>query len=53
MSSVPIGVPEPFSVIALGPDLTPAGGVSVIYTVVRQTASSSIRRQLLTTTSEG
>jgi hypothetical protein len=36
---VPIGVPEPFSVIALGPDLTPAGGVSVMYTVTSGTAT--------------
>jgi len=36
---VPISVPEPFSVIALGPDLTPAGGVSVTYTVTIGTAT--------------
>jgi hypothetical protein len=37
MGTIPIGVPEAFSVIALGPasgsNLTPAGGVSVTYTV--------------------
>jgi len=32
-NTVPVGLPIPFSVIALGPDLTPAGGVSVIYAV--------------------
>jgi len=31
--TVPIGVPIPFSVVALGPDLKPAGGVTVTYTV--------------------
>jgi hypothetical protein len=39
MSTVPIGVPEPFSVIALGSDLSPAGGVSVIYTVTSGTGT--------------
>jgi hypothetical protein len=39
MSTVPIGVPEPFSVIALGPDLSPASGVSVTYTVVSGSAT--------------
>jgi hypothetical protein len=39
MGTVPIGVPEPFAVIALGSDLTPAGGVSVIYTVTSGTAT--------------
>ncbi len=31
--TVPIGVPIPFTVTALGPTLTPAGGVTVIFTV--------------------
>lgn len=39
MGMIPAGVPEPFSVIALGPKLNPAGGVSVIYTVVSGTAT--------------
>jgi hypothetical protein len=38
-STVPIGVPAPFTVIALGQDLTPAGGVTVTYTVVSGTAT--------------
>jgi hypothetical protein len=37
--TVPIGVPEPFTVIALGPDLSPAGGVTVTYTVLKGTAT--------------
>jgi hypothetical protein len=32
-NTVPIATPIPFAVTALGPDLTPAGGVTVIYTV--------------------
>jgi hypothetical protein len=37
--TVPTGVPMAFSVEALGSDLTPAGGVTVIYTVVSGTAT--------------
>ncbi|MGD0831460.1 MAG: IPT/TIG domain-containing protein [Terracidiphilus sp.] len=39
MSTVPIGVPVPFSVIALASDMTPAGGISVLYTVTSGTAT--------------
>ncbi|MGD0858599.1 MAG: IPT/TIG domain-containing protein [Terracidiphilus sp.] len=39
MNTVPIGTPIPFTVTALGPDLTPAGGVTVIYTVTGGTAT--------------
>jgi hypothetical protein len=39
--TVPIATPIPFTVTALGPDLTPAGGVSVIYTVTSGTATLS------------
>ncbi len=39
MNTVPIGVPLPFTVTALGPDLTPAGGVTVIFTVASGTAT--------------
>jgi hypothetical protein len=38
-SSVPIGVPEPFTVLALDSNLNPAGGVSVIFTVISGTAT--------------
>ncbi len=38
-NTVPMGVPLPFSVTALGSDLTPAGGVTVIYTVTSGTAT--------------
>jgi hypothetical protein len=39
MGTIPISVPEPFSVIALGPNLSPAGSVSVIYAVTSGTAT--------------
>jgi len=38
MNTVPLDVPIPFSVIALGPDLTPAGGVTVLFNVTSGTA---------------
>jgi hypothetical protein len=53
MSTVPIGVPEPFSVIALGPDLSPAGGVSVIYTVTSGTATLACGKSTCTMTATG
>jgi hypothetical protein len=37
--TIPVGVPIPFSVIALGPSLAPASGVTVIYTVTAGTAT--------------
>jgi hypothetical protein len=39
MNTVPVGVALPFSVTALGSDLTPAGGVTVVYTVLSGTAT--------------
>ncbi len=53
MSTVPIGVPEPFSVIALGSDLTPAGGVSVVYTVTSGTATLGCGQSTCTVTTTG
>ncbi|MDE3186287.1 MAG: hypothetical protein KGM96_02035 [Acidobacteriota bacterium] len=38
-STVPIGVPLPFTVTALGSNLAPAGGVTVTYTVTSGTAT--------------
>ena len=37
--TVPIGVPIPFTVAALGPDLSPAGGVTVNYAVASGNAT--------------
>jgi hypothetical protein len=39
MNTVPIGVPIPFTVTALGPNLAPASGVTVIYTVTSGSAT--------------
>jgi len=52
-SSVPIGVPEPFSVLALDSNLNPAGGVSVIYTVTSGTASLGCGLSTCTVTATG
>ena len=38
MNTVPTNVPLPFTVTALGPEMNPAGGVTVVYTVVSGTA---------------
>jgi hypothetical protein len=38
-NTVPIGEPLPFSVTALGSNLVPAGGVTVIYTITSGTAT--------------
>jgi hypothetical protein len=53
MGTVPIGVPEAFSVIALGPDLNPAGGVWVIYTVTSGTATLGCGKTTCTVTATG
>ena len=49
----PIGVPEAFSVIALGANQVPAGGVSVIYTVVSGTATLGCGQKTCTVTTTG
>ena len=53
VGSVPIGVPELFSVIALGSDLTPAGGVSVTYTLVSGSATLGCGQSTCTVTATG
>jgi hypothetical protein len=53
MNTVPVGVPLPFSVVALGPDLTPAGGVSVLYTVTSGSAKLSCGLPTCTVTATG
>ena len=53
MSTVPIGVPIPFTVTALGPDLTPAGGVTVIYTVTGGTAILACGMPVCSVTASG
>ena len=51
--TVPIGVPEAFSVIALGANQVPAGGVSVIYTLVSGTATLGCGQKTCTVTTTG
>jgi hypothetical protein len=51
--TVPIGVPEAFSVIALRANQVPAGGVSVIYTVVSGTATLGCGQKTCTVTTTG
>jgi hypothetical protein len=53
MNTVPIGVPEPFSVVALGSNLSPAGGVSVIYTVASGTATLGCGKSTCAVTATG
>ncbi|MGA9586180.1 MAG: IPT/TIG domain-containing protein [Terracidiphilus sp.] len=38
-NNIPIGVPIPFTVTALGPDLVPAGGVTVTFSVISGNAT--------------
>ncbi|MGD0294519.1 MAG: IPT/TIG domain-containing protein [Terracidiphilus sp.] len=52
-SSVPIGVPEPFSVLALNSNLNPAGGVSVIFAVTSGTATLGCGLSTCTVTASG
>ena len=51
--TVPIGVPEPFTVAALGSDLTPAGGVTVTYTVTSGPAALACGQQVCSVTTTG
>jgi hypothetical protein len=51
--TIPIGVPEAFSVIALDANLIPAGGVSVIYTVTKGTATLGCNSSPCTVTATG
>src|SRR5208337_1258308 len=53
MNTVPIGVPIPFTVTALGPTLTPAGGVTVIYTVTSGTATLACGQPTCSVTAAG
>jgi len=53
MGTVPIGVPEPFTVTALGANLSPAGGVTVIFTVISGTATLGCGQSTCTVTATG
>jgi len=54
-NTIPIGVPTPFAVTALGANLTPAGGVTVIYTVTSGPATLGCGKTacLVTATGDG
>jgi hypothetical protein len=52
-NTVPIGVPVPFTVTALGSDLTPAGGVTVTYTVRSGTATLACGQPTCAITASG
>ena len=51
--TIPIGVPESFSVIALDANLIPAGGVSITYTVKTGNATLGCGRSTCTVTATG
>jgi hypothetical protein len=53
MNTIPIGVPTPFTVTALGEDMTPAGGVTVIYKVVSGTATLACGQSSCAVTATG
>jgi len=53
MNTVPIGVPEPFTVTALTSALSPAGGVTVVYTVTSGTATLACGKPTCTVTAGG
>jgi hypothetical protein len=52
-NTVPIGLPLPFTVTALTPALTPAGGVTVIYTVTAGTARLACGLTICSVTATG
>jgi len=52
-NTVPIGVPIAFTVTALGPDMTPAGGVTVTYAVTSGTAKLACGQTTCATTASG
>jgi len=53
MNTVPTAVPIPFTVTALGSDLTPAGGVTIIYTVLSGTAALACGQPVCSVTATG
>jgi hypothetical protein len=52
-NTVSIGVPIAFTVTALGPDLAPAGGVTVIYTLTSGTATLGCGKSVCSVTASG
>lgn len=52
-NTVPTATPLPFTVAAFGPDLSPAGGVTVTYTVAGGTAQLACGRPTCSVTTSG
>jgi hypothetical protein len=52
-NTVPIGIPIPFTVTALGADMNPAGGVTVIYTITSGTAALACGKPVCTVVATG
>jgi hypothetical protein len=52
-NQVPMNVPQPFSVVALGANLQPAGGVKVTYAVTAGTATLGCGQSTCAVTSSG
>jgi hypothetical protein len=53
MNTIPVGVPIPFTVTALASNLTPAGGVTVIYSVNSGTATLGCGQPVCSVTATG
>ncbi len=53
MNTVPLGIPLPFTVTALGANLIPAGGVTVTYTVTSGTAQLACGLPVCSVTATG
>ena len=51
--TVPTATPSPFTVAALGPDLSPAGGVTVLYTVTIGSATLACGLPVCSVTASG
>lgn len=52
-NTMPIGVPTPFAVVALGPTLAAAGGITVIYKVTSGTATLGCGEATCSVTTSG
>ena len=53
MNTIPTGVPVPFTVTALESNLTPASGVTVVYTVTSGTATLACGKPVCSVTATG
>jgi hypothetical protein len=53
INTVPINVPIPFTVTALGPDLTPANGVTVLYAITEGNATLACGLPVCSVTATG